>query len=524
MISLCVSLAGLECLHDTFSQIILFVLWREHWILCELHVHAWEVFIQTVGPIEILPDLHLLVAAVCRLFRLHNLVLNTAATHFAAPVGLCGWSLLRTPLRRFQVPLPQLSQLWLAALRVHRLQALIRQVQVAETNLWETQGDPDLLQFASGIALEFLVHIIQNRFPNERNVGGALNDTGHQLPIPHLPPVGSATPQLRVQERLNLFDTRPGWLFSDTADYLLDFLREADPDTVYLPPMQWTSQGVSAFNDLCSPIQASQKAIGLILWEQHWILCEFQSTVCASWLFLTGPPELRPLAVQCATAVCQHLGIEPVPHVVCRDFHAHPHLCGWTLLWLCFEKVGIQVHYPGPLHEASFLRSIHHVDVQRVLTNATLAWQQPDMHQAAYFAMRLLPWHILQVLQGRFPDHQAAGGAGDAKAAAKPKGTPHSGADPLMAHDSWAKAAAASSRWADLKLEDQHPFQDSKGDQLLQYHRLQTTTSTKGVVLATKQCLPELVKLNPKQPLVVILPLIDQQTKANSNLTFPWSL
>ncbi|CAK9090933.1 unnamed protein product [Durusdinium trenchii] len=271
-------LAGLECLHDTFSQIILFVLWREHWILCELHVHAWEVFIQTVGPIEILPDLHLLVAAVCRLFRLHNLVLNTAATHFAAPVGLCGWSLLRTPLRRFQVPLPQLSQLWLAALRVHRLQALIRQVQVAETNLWETQGDPDLLQFASGIALEFLVHIIQNRFPNERNVGGALNDTGHQLPIPHLPPVGSATPQLRVQERLNLFDTRPGWLFSDTADYLLDFLREADPDTVYLPPMQWTSQGVSAFNDLCSPIQASQKAIGLILWEQHWILCEFQST------------------------------------------------------------------------------------------------------------------------------------------------------------------------------------------------------------------------------------------------------
>ena len=89
-------LAGLECLHDTFSQIFLLVLWRERWILCELHVHAWEVFIQTVGPIEILPDLHLLVAAVRRLFRLHNLVLNTAATHFAAPVGLCGWSLLRT--------------------------------------------------------------------------------------------------------------------------------------------------------------------------------------------------------------------------------------------------------------------------------------------------------------------------------------------------------------------------------------------------------------------------------------------
>ena len=206
--------------------------------------------------------------------------------------------------------MPQLSQPWLAALRVHRLQGLIRQVQVAETNLWETHGDPDLLQFASGVALEFLMHIIQNHFPNERNVGGALNETGHQLPIPHLPPVGSATPQLRVQERLSLFDSRPGWLFSDTADYLLDFLREADPDTVYLPPMQWTSQGVSAFNDLCSPIQASQKSIGLILWEQHWVLCEFHSTVCASWLFLTGPPELRPLAVQCATALCQHLGIE----------------------------------------------------------------------------------------------------------------------------------------------------------------------------------------------------------------------
>ena len=78
---------------------------------------------------------------------------------------------------------------------------------------------------------------------------------------------------------------------------------------------------------------------------------------------------------------------------------------------------------------------------------------------------------------------QAPGGGGEAKAAAKAKNSQRSGTDPLLVHDPWAKAAAASSRWEDLKLEDHHPFQDSKGEQLAQYHRLQTSTTTKGVVL-----------------------------------------
>ena len=513
--------AGLDSLHDTFGHLFLSVLWNDHWILLEVHVHEWEASIQTVGPVEILPALRRIVTAACQLLRLHNIVINSAATHFDTAVGLCGWSLLRTLFRRFQVTFPPLSQPWLAALRVHRHHNLIRQVQVTEARAWEANGDHDLLQFASAAVLDFLIRIVQNRFPDERATGGALTDaTGSPLSVLQFGSEEPSSPQQRVLARLALFDLHPGWLFSDTADYILDFLREADPDSVYLPPTQWNSDGVTSFNDLCAPLSVAQKCIGLLLWDHHWILCEFQSTVCAQWLFLTGPPELRPVAVQCANALCQHLAIAPTPHVVCRDFSADPHLCGWTLLWLCFEKVGIQVHYPGPLQEASFLRSVHHVDIQRVLTNAATAWQQPTMHQAAFFAMRLLPWHILQVLQGRFPAHQAAGGAGEAKAAAKPKNSQQTGTDPLMKHDPWAKAAAASSRWEDLKLEDKHPFQDSKGEQLIQFHRLQTTPSTKGVVLATKQFLPEIVKLNPKQPLVVILPLIDSQTKATSTLKF----
>ena len=513
-------LADLECLHETFSQLFLFVLWREHWILCEIHMHAWEVSIQTIGPLDAVPDSRYIVEAVCQLFNIHDLVLNTSAMHFGAAPGLCGWALLHTLFRRFQCQIPPLSQPWRAALRVHPYREIVARVQAVETAMWEANGNTDLLHFASSAALDFLVRIIQNRFPTERRVGGAISEVDTPAAVHHQPSsAGSVISQLRVQQRLELFDRHPGWLYSDTADYVLDFLREADPRTVYLPPMQWTEQGVSTFNELCTPLPISQKAIGLLLWDQHWILCEFQSTVCANWLFLTGPPQLRPLAVQCATDLCCHLGVEPVPHVVCRDFQAHPNLCGWTLLWLCFEKVGLHVHYPGPLQEASFLRSLHHLDVQRVLTNATTAWQQPNMHQAAFFAMRLLPWHILQVLQGRFPDQQAPGGAGDAKAAAKPKSSTDA-ADPLMTHDPWAKSIAASSRWEDLKLEDQHPFQDNKGDQLMQYHRLQTTSSTKGVVLATKPYLSEFVKLNPKQPLVVVLPLIDSQTKANSSLTF----
>ena len=483
-------------------------------------MHAWEVSIQTIGPLDAVPDSRYIVEAVCQLFNVHDLVLNTSAMHFGAAPGLCGWALLHTLFRRFQCQIPPLSQPWRAALRVHTYHEIVARVQAVETAMWEANGNTDLLHFASSAALDFLVRIIQNRFPTERRVGGAISETDAPAAVHHQPSsAGSVFSQLRVQQRLELFDRHPGWLYSDTADYVLDFLREADPHTVYLPPMQWTEQGVSTFNELCTPLPISQKAIGLLLWDQHWILCEFQSTVCANWLFLTGPPQLRPLAVQCATELCSHLGVEPVPHVVCRDFQAYPNLCGWTLLWLCFEKVGLHVHYPGPLQEASFLRSLHHLDVQRALTNATTAWQQPNMHQAAFFAMRLLPWHILQVLQGRFPDQQAPGGAGDAKATAKPKSSPTDAADPLMTHDPWAKSIAASSRWEDLKLEDQHPFQDNKGDQLMQYHRLQTTSSTKGVVLATKPYLSEFVKLNPRQPLVVVLPLIDSQTKANSSLT-----
>ena len=514
-------LADLECLHETFSQLFLFVLWREHWILCEIHMHAWEVSIQTIGPLDAVPDSRYIVEAVCQLFNVHDLVLNTSAMHFGAAPGLCGWALLHTLFRRFQCQIPPLSQPWRAALRVHTYHEIVARVQAVETAMWEANGNTDLLHFASSAALDFLVRIIQNRFPTERRVGGAISETDAPAAVHHQPSsAGSVFSQLRVQQRLELFDRHPGWLYSDTADYVLDFLREADPHTVYLPPMQWTEQGVSTFNELCTPLPISQKAIGLLLWDQHWILCEFQSTVCANWLFLTGPPQLRPLAVQCATELCSHLGVEPVPHVVCRDFQAYPNLCGWTLLWLCFEKVGLHVHYPGPLQEASFLRSLHHLDVQRALTNATTAWQQPKI----CIKLPSLPCVFClgtfcrsckadsltnKLLEGRVMP----------KPAAKPKSSPTDAADPLMTHDPWAKSIAASSRWEDLKLEDQHPFQDNKGDQLMQYHRLQTTSSTKGVVLATKPYLSEFVKLNPRQPLVVVLPLIDSQTKANSSLT-----
>ena len=513
--------AGLECLHETFSNIILFILWHDHWIVCEITVHHWEAFVQTIGPIEIMPDLASIVAAVCVLFQIQDVVLNTATTHFRPVPGLCGWTLLWTLYQRFQVE-PALSpQPLLAALRTHARHELIQRIQILDHAVFET-ADPELLRFASAINLDFMTRIIQNRFPTERARGGTISDSTQPqsaLPVTERDPFVVSTQ--RVTERLALFDTQPGWLFSDTADYLLDFLRQADPDTAYLPPMQWTfDQGVSTFNDLQVPHQSFHKSIGLVLWNTHWVLCEIQSTVCAQWIFLTGPPNLRPHSIACATAICEHLGIDPVPHIVFRDFQADPNLCGWTLLWLCFQKAGVLIHYPGPVQETHFPRSIHHAEVQRVLTNAAAAWQQPILHQAALFAMRLLPWHLLQVLQGRFPNVQAPGGGGEAKTAAKAKNSQRSGTDPLLVHDPWAKAAAASSRWEDLKLEDHHPFQDSKGEQLVQYHRLQTSTTTKGVVLTTKQHLPELLKLGPKQPLIAILPLVDQQTKAGSNLNF----
>ncbi|CAK9092493.1 unnamed protein product, partial [Durusdinium trenchii] len=383
--------AGLECLHETFSNIILFILWHDHWIVCEITVHHWEAFVQTIGPIEIMPDLASIVAAVCVLFQIQDVVLNTATTHFR----------LSLPSRRSPSLLLSVLMLVMNSFRESR----------SLTMLFFETADPELLRFASAINLDFMTRIIQNRFPTERARGGTISDSTQPqsaLPVTERDPY--VVSSQRVTERLALFDTQPGWLFSDTADYLLDFLRQADPDTAYLPPMQWTfDEGVSTFNDL---------------------------------------------------------------------------------------------------------------QVQRVLTNAAAAWQQPILHQAALFAMRLLPWHLLQVLQGRFPNVQAPGGGGEAKAAAKAKNSQRSGTDPLLVHDPWAKAAAASSRWEDLKLEDHHPFQDSKGEQLAQYHRLQTSTTTKGVVLTTKQHLPELLKLGPKQPLIAILPLVDQQTKAGSNLNF----
>ena len=302
----------------------------------------------------------------------------------------------------------------------------------------------------------------------------------------------------------------------------LTSLQQHDPDTAYLPPMQWTFEGgATTFNDLQTSVHAYQKIIGLVLWNTHWILCEVQSTVCAQWIFLTGPCRTS-TAFDC---LCQ----QPFASILALTLF-HTSCFGiFKLILICvagrffgfaFRRQGLRSITPGPLQESSFLRSIHHAEVQRVLTNAAAAWQQPVIHQAALFAMRMLPWHLLQVLQGRFPKHQAPGGAGEAKAAAKAKNSQRSGTDPLIAHDPWAKAAAVSSRWEDLKLEDHHPFQDAKGEQLCQYHRLQTTMTTKGVVLTTKQYLPELIKLSPKQPLVAILPLIDQQTKVSSALTF----
>lgn len=327
-------LAGLECLHETFSSIIVFVLWHEHWIVCEVTVHQWEAFVQTIGPLEIMPDLPGIVDAVCVLFRIQDVVPNTATTHFRAPPGLCGWTLLWTLFQRFLLEPAASSQPLLAALRTHPRHELIQQIQLLEHAVFET-GEPDLLRFASAVSLDFLTRVIQNHFPDERARGGTI-----ETPLPHHSlthaideeaSAGASTQ--RDSDRLLMFDFRPGWLFSDTADYLLDFLRHADPDTAYLPPMKWTfDAGVSTFNDLQVPHQAFHTSIGLLLWDTHWILCELQPTVCAKWIFLTGPPSLRPHSIACATAICEHLGIDPVPHIVFRDFQADPNLCGWTLL------------------------------------------------------------------------------------------------------------------------------------------------------------------------------------------------
>ena len=175
---------------------------------------------------------------------------------------MCGWTILFRLFAKAEALdyLPDQSYLW--SILTPNEQSIINQVQAASQNHWlAVCQDAALRGFAYNMRLQFFIGLaLQARnvdavttHPIQVTFGPVLADTGSSpsqpvLPLPaplsdgqrnHHDDATQTEAGDRILSRLQACADNPGWLFSDTLDYLLDRLRDRAPRVPFAPPAQW---------------------------------------------------------------------------------------------------------------------------------------------------------------------------------------------------------------------------------------------------------------------------------------------
>lgn len=514
---------------------------QAHWALIETVQSASNVSVHVFG----LPhDLAVRAAHItCRLVDISPQRATIELDLSVLDDNMCGWCLLYRLFRAVGLHdrLPD-SLSRAQGLNPHHIEAAVASVLASQRDWHRYTQDADLKSFAFRVRLNFLIDLAV-----VESQTGMLTDIPlnlHPVPLPTVPAAASTTyipdpplfrdsrsvhcqtlqtqPVDRVLGRLVATTPHPGWMFSDTLDFALDFLRLVAPRAFFAPPCQWhdATRDITFFDGLVSKIDSYEVAFVFALVGQHWILCEFRRQVWDFVVIVHRPSVLSALDEPLGHAIAEQvLSGDCVVHVQAVDFHAPDNLCGWALMFVLFRRFGTLL--PAPSTELLATLRMHPLApwFQWIQVQARAQWTSSD-ENVVRFAAQLLVLHFHQIIQNRIPSDFAAGGAVmPGQPAAPSTASPASAIDPLTVHDPWARTKQQPSKWEDLQLPKAHPFLDEKGNQLLQLHRLQATSLNGGIIMTTRQYVPDLFRLNTKQPLVLLLPQLDDHTKATLGVT-----
>ena len=265
----------------------------------------------------------------------------------------------------------------------------------------------------------------------------------------------------RIDEMLRY----PGWMGSDIADNLLQILRLRCPNVAFTAPARWSSANrtICTFGGYSDQCQYHAHVFSLVLWDQHWVMCEIQriSGQCLMWI--SAPSSYGYELHHMTTQLLKLIGIEDdKTQVMLLPSEPPLGLCGWLLLHDLFAKC--QVALPGP--GASVLQAIaanpSEERLFEAINQANEVWATiapPHIHK---FAQDALAWFVHDMLRGRITPAFASGGAvqSTAQASSGPVAMAvDTSVDVLQIRDPWAKkSSSVQSKWEDLRMDKDHPF------------------------------------------------------------------
>ena len=502
------------------------ILSGSHWFGSELTRCGDEVQITFLGLDSL--KAHRLTQIFARRLDTTGRKIQTFVHAFPQPFNMCGWALL---FRWFE-KLHQHDQLHSYEEDLEDLvewkYTLIQDVLSSSIEDWiAADAPPELWHFAHQIRLGCFYHMAMNE-----NDAAPVIDHAVVVELPRGPSLLLPGRVLLYDEydrfmkefqnrRIDEFHKFPGWLGSDVADGALQLLRYAHPEIAITAPIMWNSQtrAICTFSGYKEDCRFHTRAVAMILYDQHWISCELhrQQDLTIAWVLA---PQDFAHDLSCLVDQLQRLigfgeGTFQLIHLPCDTQLG---LCGWTLLHELFIKLEVTMPKPGMAVTQCTAAVMDDQRLAEAILRANELWSSSSIAGLQAFAQDATIWYLYDLFRGRFTPAFASGGAltqGTASApshAAQPMDIHTDKAvDLLQIRDPWAKKTPASqAKWEDLRLDSDHPFRLSDKTVVPQVHRHQLTGAKGGIVMITKNQLTEVAKIQTKQPLAALIPVIEQ--------------
>lgn len=209
----------------------------------------------------------------------------------------CGWALYRwyekydkhDSIQSFEEDLEDLPS-W--------RYALVHEVLGKSIENWQSHDTPPhIWHLAHQLRLDFFYHL-----------GLQDNDAAPVIDydfILRLPPASAQRPAGSVlqfdqyeallkdirNQRIDEMLRYPGWMGSDIADNLLQILRLQYPNVAFTSPARWSSANrtMCTFGGYSDQCQYHAHVFSLVLWDQHWVMCELQRIPGQCLLWISAP-------------------------------------------------------------------------------------------------------------------------------------------------------------------------------------------------------------------------------------------
>ena len=437
---------------------------------------------------------------------------------------MCGWQLLQTwfhesqaltratnPTARFDTIHPEVRQ------------AILEMIDESVTEWTQANASTELIDLAHWLRLAFFIHIAQGATLDTRVTTHSLF-TNASTRAPQ-PPINQAAADanILIQHRLQLHSNHPTWMATDELDFLLEPVRHAKPAIHFAHPVAWHAhtQSFHVYNHYHIDLRPYAHAFIFVLSDNHWHLLEILKVSTHILLFTTFDTPQAELYRH----IAQLAGVHPHNIEVQHWTHNVPNgLCGWDLILQIYIRFQVQTPETDPTQLLALNLTTEAQLVNSIRSTMRAHFSHMTTHQECCdFAQKARVLHLLRVLAGNFPMQYNHGGAKDIE---NPDGkhkntTQHTQkaqqavVDPLFVNDPWASARKQArppqTRWEDLTLPNDHPFQNTANKlPLEQLHRLQHTTNRVGIIMSTKQHLADITKVPTPGPLAVVLPSADK--------------